>query len=236
MFKPMRISTGESRGSALTKLGVVTIGQSPRVDMVPEMERHWPGITVLERGALDGWDAGAIAATPVREGDELLTSWLSDETSVVFGRDLVLPLIQQRIDELERDGVDATLLLCTGTFPSFTSQHRLFTASPLFIGGVRALATDVIGVLCPLAKQEADSANKFAPSPVIAASADPYSATEDDYRNVATGLADRGATTLVLDCMGYTEQHRSWVQSATGLPVVLARSIVSRLVGEALAA
>ena len=95
----------------MAKLGVVTIGQAPRTDMIPEMARHWRGIEVVERGALDGMTAAQIAAVPVRADDEVLTSRLLDGTAAVFGRDLVLPLLQQRITELEAAGVDAVLLV-----------------------------------------------------------------------------------------------------------------------------
>lgn len=220
----------------MTTLGLVTIGQAPRKDMVPEMARHWPGVAVLERGALDGWDAAAIEASPHRGGDEVLTSRLSDGTSVVFGRDLVVPLLQERISELEEAGVEATLLVCTGTFPEFEHSRPLLTASPLFVNGVRALARGTVGVLCPLPEQEEDSTAKFSPTPTVTTSVDPYTAGEAAFREVARGLVKQGATMLVLDCMGYTEQHREWIGSAANVPVLLARSIVARLAGEVLAA
>ena len=54
-----------------------------------------------------------------------------------------------------------------------------------------------------------------------------------------TRLRDRSpeADLIVLDCMGYGEQHRAWVRAAAGkTPVVVARSLVARLVAEAVEA
>lgn len=213
-------------------LGVVTIGQAPRVDMVPEMAVHWPGVSVLERGALDGWTSAEIGAVPIVGGDEVLTSRLSDGGSAVFGRELILPLLQQRIAELEQHGVEATLLVCTGEFPQFDHSRPLFTASNLLSNGVAALAGGLVGVICPLAEQQDDLRRKFEPQVTVTAVANPYGGSPADFVAATEQLSAKGVGLIVLDCMGYTEEHRSWVRSATDIPVVLARSLVARLVGE----
>lgn len=47
----------------MTVLGIVTIGQSPRSDMVPEMLQWLPSsVEVRERGALDGLSAADLEA------------------------------------------------------------------------------------------------------------------------------------------------------------------------------
>lgn len=219
----------------MTSLGVITIGQSPRSDMVPEMAAHWPGVRVIERGALDGWTAEQIASVEMRDGDEVLTSRLRDGSSAVFGRDLVLPLLAERIREVEDAGVDATLLVCTGEFPPFEHSRPLLLASPLFTGGVRALADGVIGAICPLPQQEQFSVAKFTPAPVLTAVANPYGGSPQSFEDAAIDLTARGASVIVLDCMGYSEQHRAQVRRRTTLPVIGARSLVARLVGAVVA-
>ncbi|WP_030105419.1 AroM family protein, partial [Actinoalloteichus caeruleus] len=46
----------------LPRLGVVTIGQSPRVDLVPELLPRLGRVEVVERGALDDLGRAEIAA------------------------------------------------------------------------------------------------------------------------------------------------------------------------------
>jgi protein AroM len=59
------------------RLGLVTIGQTPRTDVVPEMaEVLGPGIEIVERGALDGLDIQAITALAPGPGDEVLVTRL----------------------------------------------------------------------------------------------------------------------------------------------------------------
>ncbi len=219
----------------MARVGVITIGQSPRTDMVPEMAAHWTDVAIVEGGALDGWSAEQITAVPVRADDEVLTSRLADGASAVFGRDLVLPLLQERIAEAERQGVDATLLVCTGEFPDFDHVRPLFTASQLLVGGVRALATGTIGVICPLEEQRGMTVEKFAPWSVVTAVANPYGGDQAAFHAAAESLVEHGATMIVLDCMGYTEQHRALVRERTSVPVVVARSMVARLFGEVVA-
>lgn len=220
----------------MTRLGVITIGQAPRVDMVPEMARHWPGVEVVERGALDGLTPHALRKVSIREGDEVLTSRLQDGTSAVFGRDLVLPRLQEAIASLEAVGTDAVLLVCTGEFPAFEHRRPLYLASPLLVNGVAALADGPVGVISPLPEQQVDSVRKFAGLDVVTAVANPYGGAETDFAAATRSLIGRGATAIVLDCMGYSEQHRNLVrEAAPGVPVIVARSLVARLVAEVLA-
>ncbi|WP_114043794.1 AroM family protein [Acidipropionibacterium virtanenii] len=69
----------------MSVLGVVTIGQSPRVDMVPEMVDQWPGADVREAGALDDLTADELSRLTPIPGDEVLTSRLRDGSLIDRG-------------------------------------------------------------------------------------------------------------------------------------------------------
>ena len=49
------------------------------------------------------------------------------------------------------------------------------------------------------------------------------------------GLAERGAEALLLDCIGFTERHRTAL-APIGLPVILSNAVVAKAVGELFAA
>jgi protein AroM len=219
----------------MTVLGVVTIGQSPRSDMVPEMINWLPSVEVRERGALDDLSAAQIQALAPAPGDETLTTRLSDGSSVVIGRAGILPGLQAQIDILEAGGADAVLIVCTGDFPAFRHSRPLLLAGPLLTAGLSAIAGDaVIGVICPLAEQEQQSYEKFAhlEQKVKVAWATPYQPGVAAIEDAARGLAGDGAEILVLDCMGYTQAHREAAAAAANRPVVLSRSVVARLTAE----
>jgi len=225
----------DNRKVRMTVLGVVTIGQSPRVDMVPEMRDWLPPVEIRELGALDGLDAGQIAALAPVAGDETLTTRLADGSAAVIGRKGILARLQTQIDKLEKGGADAVLVVCTGDFPAFHHTKPLLLAGPLLAAGLTAIAGDsVVGVICPLAEQEQMSYEKFAhfEQKVKVAWATPYGSDVTEIEAAARALADDGAEILVLDCMGYTQAHREAAAKASGRSVVLSRSVVARLAAE----
>jgi protein AroM len=223
------------------RLGVLTIGQSPRVDMVPELARWLPPVDLVERGALDELPAAAIAElAPAGEVEHVLTTRLVDGSSVVLDHDLVVPRVQAAVDWLEQAGVDATLVVCTGGFPPLRHDRPLLFAERLLVSGVTGLsdAADVLGIVCPLPEQEAMSRDKWAgvAAGTEVAAATPYdSAALETVPAAAAELAKRGARWIVLDCMGYTDAMRQAAREAAGIPVLLARSVAARLAGEVVA-
>src|SRR5207249_542441 len=58
------------------RIGMVTIGQAPRADVVPDMAALLPGVEIVEAGALDGLDRTAIASL-APDGDDAAVASLS---------------------------------------------------------------------------------------------------------------------------------------------------------------
>jgi protein AroM len=129
----------------MKKIGTITIGQSPRVDIIPELRALLePDCQIIEKGALDGLTKEQIAhLAPRTLYDEVLITPLTDGTSVTISDKAVIPRVQQCIQELEQEEVSAILLLCTGTFPTFTSQVPLLVPEPLLYHFVRGQRTIV---------------------------------------------------------------------------------------------
>jgi protein AroM len=50
-------------------------------------------------------------------------------------------------------------------------------------------------------------------------------------REVGAGLRQQGAAAILLDCIGFTEQHRAAL-APVGLPVILSNAVVAKAVGE----
>jgi len=214
------------------RLGVLTIGESPRDDLLPEMRAHL-GVPVTEAGALDGLGAGWLARLRPEGDDEVLVTRLGDGTSVQVGRSRIAPLVQERIEALEAAGVAATLLVCTGTFAAFRHRRPLLHADRLLHAAVGAAAEDTcLGVVCPSPDQLAATSQRWAgmAKATAVAAASPYEAASP-VTEAARGLAAGGAALVVLDCMGFTEGHARAARAASGRPVVLARSAVARVAG-----
>ena len=219
-------------------IGVLTIGQAPRADdTVAELQQVLgPGYAITERGALDDLDPAEIARHGPEPGQYLLISLLRNGESVTLSKQKILPLLQQKIDALGDDGVDAILLLCTGSFPQFKSDRLIVQPQEalyhlmlgLGVGGKR------IGALTPLADQLAQTRAKwreYGVDPLLAA-ASPYTGA-DEVTAAARDLAERGAELIFMDCMGYSLAMKARAKAAAGgAPVVLARSAIARVLAE----
>src|SRR5256885_7938966 len=69
------------------RVGMVTIGQAPRVDVVPAMaDVLGPDVEIIERGALDGLGGDEIAQLAPESDDEVLVTRLTDGSSVFVGK------------------------------------------------------------------------------------------------------------------------------------------------------
>ena len=216
-------------------VGLITIGQAPRVDMVPEMEAWLGPVRTIERGALDEMTLDGIAALRPTPDDYTLITRLSDGSSATIAERHILPRIQSAITDLEAEGVEAVVLLCTGEFPPFDHERPLLRAERLIVDGVRAIAGGSrVGVVCPLPEQERLTCDKWSGlgDDLHVASGSPYDEDTDALRQAARHLGEIGVDYVVLDCMGYTQEMKDLVRKEAGAPVLLARSVVARLAAE----
>ena len=102
----------------MTRVGLITVGQAPRSDVVPDMaEILGSDIDILEGGALDGLSRESIARLAPEGDDEILVTRMADASSVFVGKSKMIPLVEARIAALEGKGVALNVLLCTGEFP-----------------------------------------------------------------------------------------------------------------------
>jgi len=132
-------------------VGLVTIGQSPRPDVVPEMAALiGPGVDVREAGALDGLRRSEIEALAPTGHDEILVTRLTDGAAVFLGKEKIVGLVERRIAALEREGATLTALLCTGAFPRLRAARPLIQPHPVLLGTLRGLSwPGRLGVLTP---------------------------------------------------------------------------------------
>ncbi len=219
---------------ARTRIAGITVGQAPRTDMTADLEsRLAPTLELVQYGALDDLTASEVerdlAPGP---GDEVLVSRMRDGSQVTFSGTKVLPLVQARIDQAERDGARAIIVLCTGSFPEM--RHEV--PQPLFHAVARTLAGGRrVTVMVPEQTQVEQAkiwwGNHGVEVDVVSAS--PYAGI-DGVRRTAATLRESNDAFLCLDCMGFTTQMRDAAREASGLDVLLPRTLVASVVSELL--
>lgn len=220
------------------KVGMITIGQSPRVDIVPEMkEILGTEVEILEAGALDGLSLNEVKRLHPRRGDYILCTRMTDGGEVVVAKRFILPRVQQCIDLLTERGAEILLFLCTGRFPEFSSKRLFIESQKILDHFILALQGDKerMGLIIPLADQMEQAKKKYdrLKGETIIKAASPY-AEEDEVSWAAKELKNADPHVIVMHCMGYTQAMKKKVLEITGKPTVLARSLVARTLKELL--
>ena len=223
------------KGVLMKKIGAITVGQSPRVDVTPDIEPLLRGITLVQRGALDGMTKEELKAIEPEEGDYVLVSRLKDGTSVKMAEKHILPRIQKIITELNEEGMEAILMLCTGQFPHFESKVPLFYPQVLLQYFAEAVIGEkTLGVLTPDESQFPQSIQRWKENGVknvLVEAVSPYTEA-DKVPEAAKRLKDKGADMIVLDCIGYSEAMKQALHEAVDIPAILGRTVAARFIAE----
>lgn len=217
----------------MRKVGLITIGQSPRVDVVPEIGRvlEGAGVEIIECGALDKLSREEIEALTPREGEYVLVTRLRDGTEVKVARERILPLMQECINSLEHS-VDVLGLLCTGEFPELKSRKLLVEPSDLLLKVVESLKVGKLGVVVPDPAQVGLTRRKWSrvSSDIKILSVSPYTGTLNDLAEASKELSDRDL--IVLDCIGFSTEAKRVVATVSGKPVLIPRTLLGRVLRE----
>jgi len=218
-------------------LGTLTIGQAPRLDVVPIIDRHVPAsVRRIHRGVLDGLSRREIDARYGAEpGEPALVTRLEDGGVVELSRRRMRDGVQRSLAALEAEGCDVILLLCTGTFDGLACDKAWLVEPDHIIPGMVAglIERRQLGIIVPIAGQIESEAGKWhaLARPPIFATTSPYTAPSEAVGEAGAALKSRGAAAILLDCIGFTERHRAAL-AAVGLPVILSNAVVAKAVGE----
>lgn len=218
------------------RLGAITIGQSPRTDILPDL-RVFLGvdIEIIQAGALDGFSPDAVGALAPGPQDEVLVTRMRDGTGVRIAGHHIPPLLQQRFNELEGQ-VGAFMLLCTGTFAPFQSVRPILYPERILFGLITAIASEShIGIITPDPQQIAQQRSRWreVASKVTVAPHSPY-AKDASIEAAARVLAEANVDLIVLDSLGYSLAMKDLVRRVTGRPVILPRSALAKVAQELL--
>ena len=218
------------------KIGALTVGQAPRVDVTADiMDILGPGTELLERGGLDGLTREEIAAFAPEKGDYVLVSRLTDGSSVTFAEKHIIGRLQAAIRDLEAAGAALIMVFCTGDFPAgLTSSVPMLFPNDLLRRVVPLLTrrSSIITVTSSPRQIEQNQARWLsAVSHCRTVSVSPYGDAQA-VAEAAKSLRGTDADLIVLDCIGFTRQMKEWFVRETGKPVVLPRTLLARVAAE----
>ena len=225
----------------MERIGMVTVGQSPRDDLVPFMTPHFSRpVQVLEAGALDQLALPEIRALGPEPGETGIVARLRDGSETLLSHAKILPRVQACADRLQAQGAEILVVLCGADWSALVTKVLVVNPGRVFPAIVSALAGGRrLGVIKPSAGQLDQARRQFAERGIEAhvTAASPYcgEARLAEARRAAEALRAAGVDVVWMTCVGMDEAMREVVSGVVGTPVILARSILARVIDELLA-
>lgn len=220
-------------------IGFATIAEAPRDDVVPWIRQILPSdVHIVERGNLDGLSPAEIAALGPEPGEVGIVSRLKSGGETLLSHKKIFPRMQRLVDELvDDDGADLVVILCGADWSEIRSSKLVVNPGRVFPGVVSALAYGRrLGIIKPSAGQVQQEQERYRRLGIdaIVTSASPYGGLErlDLARQAAETLRDAGCDVIWMTCIGMDVAMRDVVAEITRTPIILARSILGRVVSE----
>jgi protein AroM len=217
--------------SLVPTVGLVSIGQSPRDDVRPEIAGLLPaGTQIIECGALDDITPRELSLMAPAAGDTVLVTRLRSGTEVRLAEASLGSLLHRAAGELREQGADLVAVLCTGALPGAGWPGPVLLPGPIVRGLAAAMTANgsKLAVVVPAADQRDDARAEWASLAgclrVLAAS--PYRGP-DEIAAAAEVLAEWGPDLVVLDCMGFDRSAQRLVRDSVRAPVLLPRMVLA---------
>jgi protein AroM len=238
-------------------VGLITLGQSPRQDVVSEIEPllfphirivqrgllddlaaediqklNFPHIRIVQRGLLDDLAAEDIQKLDPPGGGFPLVTRLRDGSEVRISEREAALLLMAALEAMhEESDVDAVGVLCTHSFSRFKFPVPVilpFDVMEFLVNQV--LTAKLVGIVVPLPEQVELSRFKWK-NPSLVESKSPYSAGES-WKAVAGRLKRKKLDAAILDCIGYSMEDKTELESFLSVPVLLPRTILASTINQ----
>ncbi|WP_315767433.1 MULTISPECIES: AroM family protein [unclassified Bradyrhizobium] len=217
------------------RMGVVVIGQSPRPSVQAEIAAVLsPGIAIELRGALDGMSREEIDAIPPVDGADSLFTLLPNGDNVRISKKAVEGRANAQLARFKQEGIDVTMLACTGKFPNLAPDGLVILPSAVLHRMVEAvLPKGRLGVFSPLPEQTALIAGKWQREGVKVVGVTLQPGSDDAAVDAAAQeMSSRQPDLVVLDCMSYSSANKARVRQHYPGPVILSIAAAARVIEE----
>ena len=213
------------------KICLLTIGQSPRRDIVPEMKSIFlPEVEIMEKGLLDDLSEEEIKRfRPQKDEDSLISILRNGKTAQLSVRKIE-SLLTEYISKIAKEDIKGVGILCTHDFMEkkypvpviFPSKFIKFLIEQVY-------KMDRIGIVIPLENQIKMVKSKFRCKKAIIQVKSPY--MRDIYwEEIACVFRKERVEGIVLDCVGYSIKDREEIEKYVRVPVFLPRLLLAHLI------
>ena len=225
---------GEVLGKVQT-VAFVSIGQSPRQDVVSDFQKVWGNtFNILDIGALDDLSHEEIKSLAPAPGESDLITKLRDGQAVYLSHHRLMPHMDQALEKACKGGADWAVVLCTGDFSNLKSSIPLLLPNPILAHGVESVLKpgDKLTVIVPTQGQVSEATERwfqrgFEVSKVIVESPfDNHQALFDVLKNDQIVQKTKG---LIADCFGFDNTFMNSVAELYVKPIFISRKLISHL-------
>jgi protein AroM len=211
------------------RVGFLTIGQSPREDVMVETKGLLAAnIEVVEYGLLDGLSVVRIDSLAPLGKERRLVSRLRDGRQVILGEGKIRELLPEAIEFMHREmNVGAVGVLCTHEFP-----EKEFSCPVIFPGEHMKSQIDkiadiqILGVVVPLENQIEMAEQKWGHIATFVVPKSPYGGAKT-WEDIADALMDEKVDAVILDCIGYTLKDKDEIHTHIDVPILLPRTVLA---------
>lgn len=221
----------------MEKLGILTLGQTPRPDIEHLFKTRLPGVPVIIEGGLDNMTPSAVDALSKEECDYPLLVVLADGTTRQISMHRLVPLLESAAYRLSEQGVRIGVLMCAGNFADLNSPIPLIYPGRLVPAVAGAMfPSGRLGIITPNPGQKAPAraaweSRGFEVVITVASPKDPLllNSKADELRGQKLDL-------VVLDCMGFCPDQANEVRRRCGHRVICPQSLVAQVCAEMIGA
>lgn len=223
------------------RIGIITIGQSPRSDVIPDFLTTLGFLPSIEQlGLLDGLSCAEISSLSPRSSDEkTLVTRLQNGTEVKISEKYIVERLPKAISMIEARGVDLIVLFCTGELPPVHSNIPILYPSAIIYAVVSSILLSCskkprLCIIAPAGEQFPMLTRKWEGTGcfLLFEALSPYTSKDSEILSCARKVAQLHCDMIVLDCIGFTAKIKQVFLKTTGKPVILPRSLVARVAAE----
>ena len=219
------------------KIVALTIGHSPRNDIVQELEDICNAkYEIVQCGGLDGIEEEEILDMQSKiDTEEFLITKINSGKMVKVPREFAVNRMKNCFDKEFEQGAEAGIILCTlESFVELDAKKVIIKPQKLLLNFVKTIATDKkLGIIFPsndLIDVAIENWSKVSSDVFVKV----YSSNEpiEKLMTLVGELIDLNVDIIVLDCIGYTVAMKQKVKSVCKVPVILPRTLIINALDE----
>ncbi len=201
------------------RIGALVIGQTPRPDLTNPITTLLPDVDLITVGALDDRSSNSL---PSIEGATYpLTTKLNNGRSVFISEAFIQPLLQEKLNFLEAEGVAASILLCAGTFGELQGKRPFIKPFNIGLNLLQSLNLNRIGLIAPFPAQipPIEARWQAAGFKTTVWCADIYNQDDAFFNQLQTETKTHRLQAILLDYVGHEPETVKKLQNRVDLPV-----------------